>query len=81
MKLLNLFFILLNVTSTIYANYNKYTPDWPSLDKRPLPTWYDDAKVGIFLHWGDNINLCLYLQHFIKINKIIKFRCFFGAVL
>lgn len=52
MKLLNLFFILLNVTSTIYANYNKYTPDWPSLDKRPLPTWYDDAKVGIFLHWG-----------------------------
>jgi len=30
----------------------RYTPDWASLDSRPLPQWYDDAKVGIFLHWG-----------------------------
>jgi len=30
----------------------RYTPDWKSLDSRPLPQWYDDAKVGIFLHWG-----------------------------
>ena len=30
----------------------KYTPDWDSLDKRPLPQWYDDAKIGIFIHWG-----------------------------
>ncbi|XP_028819735.1 tissue alpha-L-fucosidase-like [Denticeps clupeoides] len=30
----------------------KYTPDWRSLDSRPLPRWYDEAKVGIFLHWG-----------------------------
>lgn len=30
----------------------KYTPDWDSLDKRPLPKWYDDAKIGIFIHWG-----------------------------
>ena len=29
-----------------------YTPDWPSLDSRPLPSWYDEAKVGIFMHWG-----------------------------
>ena len=25
---------------------------WDILDKRPLPTWYDEAKFGIFLHWG-----------------------------
>ena len=31
---------------------SKYDPDWNSLDKRPLPQWYDDAKVGIFIHWG-----------------------------
>jgi hypothetical protein len=31
---------------------SKYTPDWPSLDSRPLPEWYDDAKIGIFIHWG-----------------------------
>ena len=30
----------------------KYDPNWSSLDKRPLPSWYDDAKVGIFIHWG-----------------------------
>uniref|UniRef100_A0AAG5DAL2 Putative alpha-L-fucosidase n=1 Tax=Anopheles atroparvus TaxID=41427 RepID=A0AAG5DAL2_ANOAO len=30
----------------------KYEPTWESLDSRPLPRWYDDAKVGIFIHWG-----------------------------
>jgi len=30
----------------------RYTPDWKSLDSRPLPQWYDDAKVGVFIHWG-----------------------------
>ncbi|CAN8001119.1 unnamed protein product, partial [Ixodes hexagonus] len=29
-----------------------YEPTWDSLDSRPLPAWYDEAKVGIFLHWG-----------------------------
>lgn len=27
-------------------------PTWEELDARPLPTWYDDAKFGIFIHWG-----------------------------
>lgn len=30
----------------------KYDPTWSSLDNRPLPSWYDDAKIGIFIHWG-----------------------------
>lgn len=25
---------------------NAYQPTWESLDTRPLPQWYDDAKVG-----------------------------------
>ncbi|KFM70007.1 Alpha-L-fucosidase, partial [Stegodyphus mimosarum] len=29
-----------------------YDPDWKSIDSRPLPSWFDDAKVGIFIHWG-----------------------------
>ncbi|MBK7937035.1 MAG: alpha-L-fucosidase [Lewinellaceae bacterium] len=29
-----------------------YTPDWASLDKRPTPDWWLDAKFGIFIHWG-----------------------------
>ena len=30
----------------------QYTPDWASIDSRPLPAWYDESKVGIFIHWG-----------------------------
>ncbi|KAH3762434.1 alpha-l-fucosidase family protein [Pelomyxa schiedti] len=29
-----------------------YTSDWESIDSRPLPSWYDEAKFGIFIHWG-----------------------------
>ena len=29
-----------------------FLPDWDSLDKRKLPDWYEDAKFGIFVHWG-----------------------------
>lgn len=29
-----------------------YPPNWDALDKRPLPSWYDQAKIGIFVHWG-----------------------------
>lgn len=29
-----------------------YTPDWESIDKRPIPSWFQDAKFGIFIHWG-----------------------------
>jgi len=34
------------------AQPDHYEPDWESLDKRPIPAWYDDAKLGIFIHWG-----------------------------
>ncbi|XP_037088159.1 alpha-L-fucosidase-like [Pollicipes pollicipes] len=30
----------------------RYEPTWESLDTRPIPAWYDEAKFGIFLHWG-----------------------------
>jgi alpha-L-fucosidase len=29
-----------------------YEPSWESLDARPAPDWYLDAKFGIFIHWG-----------------------------
>ena len=31
---------------------SKYEPNWESIDSRPLPSWYDESKVGIFMHWG-----------------------------
>jgi alpha-L-fucosidase len=30
----------------------RYDPTWESLDSRPLPQWYDNSKLGIFIHWG-----------------------------
>lgn len=30
----------------------RYDPTWESLDSRPLPSWFDQAKFGIFVHWG-----------------------------
>ncbi|XP_075741197.1 tissue alpha-L-fucosidase-like [Rhipicephalus microplus] len=38
--------------SLTQAPLGRYTADWNSLDTRPLPAWYDDAKVGVFVHWG-----------------------------
>ena len=29
-----------------------YQPAWESIDKRPTPAWFGDAKFGIFIHWG-----------------------------
>lgn len=34
------------------SSTGEYAPRWSSLDTRPLPTWYDEAKFGIFIHWG-----------------------------
>jgi len=34
------------------ARQRQYTPDWNSIDARPMPAWYSDAKFGIFIHWG-----------------------------
>jgi alpha-L-fucosidase len=30
----------------------KYDSSWESIDKRPIPAWFSDAKFGIFIHWG-----------------------------
>jgi len=29
-----------------------YEPSLDSLNHHPLPQWYADAKLGIFVHWG-----------------------------
>lgn len=30
----------------------KYQPAWESLREHKVPQWFDDAKLGIFIHWG-----------------------------
>ncbi|QEH37742.1 Alpha-L-fucosidase [Aquisphaera giovannonii] len=34
------------------ADGPKYEAKWESLDRRPTPQWFLDAKFGIFIHWG-----------------------------
>jgi len=38
---------ILNITSQ-----QKYEANWESIDSRPIPQWFTDAKFGIFIHWG-----------------------------
>jgi alpha-L-fucosidase len=30
----------------------EYEPTWESLDSHIVPEWFNDAKFGIFIHWG-----------------------------
>jgi alpha-L-fucosidase len=34
------------------ADQGPFRPDWESLQKYEAPEWYQDAKFGIFIHWG-----------------------------
>lgn len=55
-RLLLLPLLLLLVLRAAYVRgvqrARRYTPDWQSLDSRPLPDWFDKAKFGVFVHWG-----------------------------
>ncbi|MCK8436575.1 alpha-L-fucosidase [Streptomyces sp. D2-8] len=36
-----------------HAAPRRYTPDWDSVDQHPpAPEWFQDAKFGIYFHWG-----------------------------
>ena len=50
MKKFLFIFIIFLLSSIIHAQ--DYQPTWESLDQRPIPTWFEDAKFGIFIHWG-----------------------------
>lgn len=34
------------------ANAGPFYPDWSSLFQSEIPTWFEQGKFGIFLHWG-----------------------------
>jgi alpha-L-fucosidase len=38
--------------SALTLHAEPYTSDWASLDQRPVPHWWREAKFGIFIHWG-----------------------------
>ena len=46
------FAILMAVAAPALPAEKHYEAKWSSLDQRPCPQWYLDAKFGIFIHWG-----------------------------
>jgi alpha-L-fucosidase len=48
------FFILLVASLGVPRIYSQktYQASWESIDSRPVPGWFEDAKFGIFIHWG-----------------------------
>lgn len=40
------------MTSDHPADPDEFAPTWPSLQRHRLPEWFDDAKLGLFVHWG-----------------------------
>jgi len=50
MKRLLLLVVLIITIGSLSAQ--TYQATWESLDQRPTPPWFSDAKFGIFIHWG-----------------------------
>lgn len=44
-------FLFAMLSLSLFAQ-KTYEANWKSLDSRPIPEWYQDAKFGIFVHWG-----------------------------
>lgn len=50
LKWIALFLIIFQINQI--SAQKKYEANWNSIDSRPVPTWFEDAKFGIFIHWG-----------------------------
>ncbi|MBI2684875.1 MAG: alpha-L-fucosidase [Acidobacteria bacterium] len=44
--------VLLLLAGAVALVGQAFQPTWESIDKRPTPAWFTDAKFGIFIHWG-----------------------------
>ena len=52
MKLARLLMMSGALAAAVPATAQRFAPEWSSIDARPTPTWWTDAKFGIFIHWG-----------------------------
>jgi len=48
---LKLIIILLQIAGTLTAQQS-FQPNWESIDARPTPEWFTDARFGVFICWG-----------------------------
>lgn len=44
--------LTLALLCAIASNAETYEPTWESLEGRETPQWFENAKFGIFIHWG-----------------------------
>ncbi|MBN2280234.1 MAG: alpha-L-fucosidase [Candidatus Marinimicrobia bacterium] len=47
----NIFVIMMLLFTWTMAE-QQIEPNWESINARPYPQWFSDAKLGIFIHWG-----------------------------
>jgi alpha-L-fucosidase len=48
-----LIFLIVTILSTLSVSAQApYQATWESLDSHKMPAWYDDAKIGLSMHWG-----------------------------
>lgn len=47
-----IFLLFLLINNALFAQQQKWDTTWESLQSRPYPQWFKDAKLGIFIHWG-----------------------------
>jgi len=52
MKDLKIIIAVIFLSIVLSTNAQTYEPNWKSLDQRPMPKWFNEAKIGIFVHWG-----------------------------
>jgi alpha-L-fucosidase len=48
---LTLILVTVLIALTVTAQ-TPYQATWESLDSHKMPQWYDDAKIGLSMHWG-----------------------------
>ena len=48
----SLFYFTLFCVLILETTATKYNATWESLNSRPIPTWWLEDKVGIFIHMG-----------------------------
>lgn len=47
-----LFIVGFLVRAQVATGQKQYMPTWESIDSRPTPQWFRDAKFGVFICWG-----------------------------
>jgi alpha-L-fucosidase len=40
------------VSADSAQNQGDFQPSWDSIERHTVPAWFQDAKLGIFIHWG-----------------------------